>query len=75
MADEREGKKKSDSDRERREKRIRRLKQKAERIEKFLAENQPKHGRQGKEMRATHGENRFRKIYHKSQRTDKKQTG
>jgi transposase len=62
VADEQEGKKKSDSDRERREKRIRRLKQQAERIEKFLAENQPKHGRQGKEIQSNVTDNESAKL-------------
>ena len=62
VADERDGKKKSDNDRERREKRIRRLKQKAERIEKFLAENQPKDGRQGKEIQSNVTDNESAKM-------------
>ena len=62
MADERDGKKKSDNDRERREKRIRRLKQKAERIEKFLDENQPKDGRQGKEIQSNVTDNESAKM-------------
>ena len=49
--DKRSGKK-TDSDRNRREKRIKRLKQKADRIEKFLAENEPKIGSGGKEIQS-----------------------
>jgi len=62
VADELEGKKKSDNDRERRKKRIRRLKQKAERIEKFLAENEPKHGRQCKEIQSNVTDNESAKL-------------
>ena len=43
---------KSVSDRLRREKRIKRLKQKVDRIEKFLAENEPKIGSRGKEIQS-----------------------
>ena len=49
--DEREGKKR-DTERNRRENRIKRLKRKAERIEKFLAENEPKKGASGKEIQS-----------------------
>jgi len=62
VADELEGKKKSDNDREGRKKRIRRLKQKAERIEKFLAENEPKHGRQCKEIQSNVTDNESAKL-------------
>jgi len=41
-----------DLDGERREKRIKRLRQKAERIGKFLAENEPKQGKRGKEIQS-----------------------
>jgi transposase len=51
-ADRREGKQKSETDRQRRQKRIARLKQKAERIEKFLAENKPRRGSRGKEIQS-----------------------
>lgn len=50
-ADKREGKK-SESDRRRREKRIKRLKQNADRIEEFLSENEPKIGSRGKEIQS-----------------------
>ena len=60
-ADERdEGK--SDSDRQRREKRIKRLKQKADRIEKFLAENEPKIGSGGKEIQSNVTDNESAKL-------------
>jgi transposase len=62
VVDERESKKKSNTDGERREKRIERLKQKAERIEKFLAENQPKRGRQGKEIQSNVTDNESAKL-------------
>ena len=62
LVDERESKKKSHTDGERREKRIERLKQKAERIEKFLAENQPKRGRQGKEIQSNVTDNESAKL-------------
>ena len=61
-ADEREGKKKSDSDRERRKKRIRRLRQKTERIEKFVTENRVKDGRQGKEIQSNVTDNESAKL-------------
>lgn len=41
-----------DPDKARREQRIRRLKQKADRIEKFLSENRPREGKRGKEIQA-----------------------
>jgi len=60
-ADERdEGK--NDSDQLRREKRIKRLKQKAERIEKFLAENEPKIGSGGKEIQSNVTDNESAKL-------------
>jgi transposase len=60
-ADERdEGK--SDSDRMRREKRIKRLKQKADRIEKFLSENEPKIGSGGKEIQSNVTDNESAKL-------------
>ena len=43
---------KSDSDRVKREKRIKRLKKKADRVEKFLSENEPKIGSRGKEIQS-----------------------
>ena len=60
-ADEREGGK-PDSDRLRREKRIRRLKQKAERIERFLDENDPKIGSGGKEIQSNVTDNESAKL-------------
>ncbi len=60
-ADERdEGK--SDTDRLRREKRIKRLKQKADRIEKFLLENEPKIGSGGKEIQSNVTDNESTKL-------------
>jgi hypothetical protein len=60
-ADERdEGK--SDTDRLRREKRIKRLKQKADRIERFLAENEPKVGSTGKEIQSNVTDNESAKL-------------
>ena len=60
-ADKREGKK-SVSDRQRREKRIKRLKQKADRIEKFLSENEPKIGAGGKEIQSNVTDNESAKL-------------
>src|SRR4030043_1740569 len=60
-ADERE-EGKSDSDRQRREKRIKRLKQKADRIEKFLSENEPKIGSGGKEIQSNVTDNESAKL-------------
>jgi transposase len=60
-ADERdEGK--SDSDRLRREKRIKRLKKKADRIERFLADNEPKIGSGGKEIQSNVTDNESAKL-------------
>ena len=42
----------SDTDQQRFEKRIKKLKQKADRIEKFLSENEPKIGSGGKEIQS-----------------------
>jgi len=53
---------KSSSDRIRQEKRINGLKQKAERIEKFLAENEPKIGSRGKEIQSNVTDNESAKI-------------
>lgn len=53
---------KPDSDRLREEKRIRRLKQKADRIEKFLAENEPKIGARGKEIQSNVTDNESAKL-------------
>jgi len=61
-ADRREGRKKSDSDRDRREQRIKRLKQKAERIEKFLSQNQPRQGARGKEVQSNVTDNESAKM-------------
>lgn len=60
-SDKREGKR-SVSDRNRREKRIKRLKQKADRIEKFLSENEPKIGSQGKEIQSNVTDNDSAKM-------------
>lgn len=59
--DKRSGKK-PDSDRKRREKRIKRLKQKADRIEKFLDENEPKIGSGGKEIQSNVTDNESAKM-------------
>jgi len=61
-ADHREGSKRSDNDRQRREKQIKRLKQKAERIEKFLSENSPKKGARGKEIQSNVTDNESAKM-------------
>ena len=53
---------KRDSDEQRREKRIKRLKQKADRIEKFLAENEPKIGAGGKEIQSNVTDNESAKL-------------
>jgi transposase len=53
---------KSDSDDIRRGKRIKRLKQKADRIEKFLAENEPKIGSGGKEIQSNVTDNESAKM-------------
>ena len=50
------------SDRKRREKRIKRLKQKAERIENFLLENEPKIGASGKEIQSNVTDNESAKL-------------
>ena len=60
-ADKREGKKDA-TDKERRETRIKRLKQKAERIEKFLSENEPKIGSRGKEIQSNVTDNDSAKL-------------
>jgi transposase len=60
-ADERDGGT-SDPDRLRREKRIKRLKQKADRIEKFLSENEPKIGSGGKEIQSNVTDNESTKL-------------
>jgi transposase len=54
--------KKCDSDKQRREKRIKRLKQKADRIEKFLSENKPKIGSGGKEIQSNVTDNESAKM-------------
>ena len=53
---------KNDSDRLRREKRIKRLEQKVDRIEKFLAENEPKIGSGGKEIQSNVTDNESAKL-------------
>jgi len=53
---------KSDSDRLKRRKRIKRLKQKADRIEKFLSENEPKIGTRGKEIQSNVTDNESAKL-------------
>ena len=53
---------KSVSDRQRREKRIKRLEQKADRIEKFLSENAPKIGSGGKEIQSNVTDNESAKL-------------
>jgi len=50
------------SDQERLKKRIKRLKQKADRIEKFLAENEPKIGSGGKEIQSNVTDNESAKL-------------
>lgn len=60
-ADKREGRK-SDTDQQRFEKRIKRLKQKAENIEEFLAENEPKIGSGGKEIQSNVTDNESAKM-------------
>ena len=59
--DKRSGKK-PDSDRKRREKRIKRLKQKADRIEEFLEKNEPKVGAGGKEIQSNVTDNESAKM-------------
>jgi transposase len=61
VADKREGGK-SVSDRLRREKRIKRLKQKVDRIENFLSENEPKIGSRGKEIQSNVTDNESAKL-------------
>jgi transposase len=51
-----------DPDRERREQRIKSLSQKADRIEKFLAENEPKQGKRGKEIQSNVTDNDSAKM-------------
>ena len=53
---------KSVTDRQRREKRIKRLKQKVDRIEKFLSENEPKIGSGGKEIQSNVTDNESAKL-------------
>jgi transposase len=59
--DKREGKK-PDTERERRQTRIRRLKRQAERIERFLSENEPKQGSSGKEIQSNVTDNESAKM-------------
>ena len=61
-AEDKRARKKTDSDRKRREKRIKRLKQKADRIEKFLSENEPKIGSRGKEIQSNVTDNESAKM-------------
>jgi transposase len=51
-----------DPDGQRREQRIKRLKQKADRIEKFLSENEPKQGKRGKEIQGNVTDNESAKM-------------
>lgn len=51
-----------DQDEQRQQKRIRRLARQAERIEKFLAENEPKRGRRGKEIQSNVTDNESAKM-------------
>lgn len=60
-ADKRE-KGKSETDHKRREKRIRKLKQKADRIDKFLADNEPRKGSGGKEIQSNVTDNESAKM-------------
>ena len=53
---------KPDSDSKRRKKRIKRLKQKADRIEKFLSKNEPKMGARGKEIQSNVTDNDSAKM-------------
>ena len=53
---------KSVSDQQRRKKRINRLKQKVDRIEKFLSENEPKIGSRGKEIQSNVTDNESAKL-------------
>ncbi len=59
--DKREGKR-NGTDSARRKKRIKRLKQKADRIEKFLSENEPKIGSRGKEIQSNVTDNESAKM-------------
>ena len=52
----------SDSDRVKREKRIKRLKKKADRVEKFLSDNEPKIGSRGKEIQSNVTDNESAKM-------------
>jgi len=61
-AEDKRGGKRADSDRKRREKRIKRLKRKADRIEKFLSENEPKIGSGGKEIQSNVTDNESAKL-------------
>jgi transposase len=60
-SDKREGGK-AEPDRVKREKRIKRLKQKADRIEKFLSEKEPKIGTRGKEIQSNVTDNESAKL-------------
>jgi len=61
-AEDKLARKRTYSDRERREKRIKRLTQKADRIEKFLSENEPKIGSRGKEIQSNVTDNESAKM-------------
>ena len=61
-AEDKRSEKKTDSDRKRREKRIKKLKQKADRIEKFLKDNEPKIGSGGKEIQSNVTDNESAKM-------------
>ncbi len=56
------GSRKSVTDRKRREKRLKRLRQKADRIEKFLSENKPKIDLSGKEVQSNVTDNESAKL-------------
>jgi len=61
-AEDKLARKETDSDRERRKKRIKRLKQKADRIEKYLSENEPKIGSRDKEIQSNVTDNESAKM-------------
>lgn len=61
-ADMAEGKRSSETDLQKREKRIEKLKQKAERIERFLKENKPKTGARSKEIQSNVTDNESAKM-------------
>jgi len=61
-ADRSEGKGRPDTERQRRQRRIDHLKKKAERIERFLAQNKPKQGKRGKEVQSNITDNESAKM-------------